>query len=523
MGAPSVLGQGAMDFKGSDAKMSVVIGAMAVSDLVKSTLGPKGMDKILQSQTGDVTVTNDGATILRRLTLDNPAAKILVDISKTQDEEVGDGTTTVCILAGSLLAEADPLLNQRIHPQTIIQGWRLAVAAARKRLEEMAWDFTSDPEAFRKVLFKIAKTTLSSKIVHNEHDQFANICVDAILRLKGSGNLENVQILKKCGGSMKDSFLAEGFILDKKIGVGQPKRMENAKILVANTPMDTDKVKIYGAKVKVDSMTKVAEIEAAELAKMMAKCEKIANHGCDVFINRQLIYNKPEQYFADRGIMAIEHADFEGVERLSKVLGGDIVSTFDHPELVKLGGCKLIEEIMIGEDRMIQFSGCAGGEACTIVLRGASMHLLDEAERSVHDALCVLATVVKDPRAIYGGGCSEIAMAEAVDELAKVTPGKKSLAIEAFGRALRALPKTIAENGGYDATELVTQLRAAQVGGQKSAGLDMQRGAIADMAELGITESFRVKCCSLVSASEAAEMIIRVDEVVTCAPRQRQE
>eukprot|EP00961_Rhodomonas_salina_P162562 2189516-Rhodomonas_salina.1 len=254
---PSVLAQGAQDFKGQDAKMSIIIGAMAVADLVKSTLGPKGMDKILQSQNGEVTVTNDGATILKRLTLDNPAAKILVDISKTQDDEVGDGTTTVCILAGALLAEADPLLSQRIHPQTIVAGWRLALKAAREALEAASWDISGDEEAFKKMLFKIAKTTLSSKIVHNEHDQFAQMCVDAILRIKDCGcHLENIQILKKCGGSMRDSFLAEGFILDKKIGVGQPKRMENAKVLVANTPMDTDKIKIYGAKVKVDSIAK---------------------------------------------------------------------------------------------------------------------------------------------------------------------------------------------------------------------------------------------------------------------------
>ena len=512
---------------------------------------------------------------MKRLTLDNPAAKILVDISKTQDEEVGDGTTTVCILAGALLEQADPLLSQRIHPQTIVAGWRLALKAARDALEAAAWDIAGEEETFKRMLFKIAKTTLSSKIVHNEHDQFAQICVDAILRIRSSGcPLENIQILKKCGGSMRDSFLAEGFILDKKIGVGQPKRVENAKVLVANTPMDTDKIKIYGAKVKVDSLSKVAEIEQAELAKMIAKCEKIVASGCNVFINRQLIYNKPEQFFADKGVMAIEHADFEGVERLSAVLGGEIASTFDSPEMQKLGKCDLIEEVVIGEDRLIQFKGCAGGAACTIVLRGASMHLLDEAERSIHDALCVLKTVVKDTRAIYGGGCSEVLMAEAVDTLAKETPGKKSLAIEAFAKALRSLPKTIAENGGFDSTELVTQLRAAHVKGDKSAGLDMVRGTIGDMKEMGITESFKVKCqvcvapalalccfvaatecrdfqrvssslhgvwpvpcccCngarpevsavgqSLVSAAEAAEMIIRVDEVITCAPRQRGE
>lgn len=238
---------------------------------------------------------------------------------------------------------------------------------------------------------------------------------------------------------------------------------------------------------------------------------------------RQLIYNKPEQFFTDNGILSIEHADFEGVERLSAVLGGEIASTFDKPDLIKLGACGKIEEVIIGEDKLIAFTGCAAGEACTLVLRGASTHILDEMERSIHDALCVLKTVVKDTRAIYGGGCSEIQMAEAVDDLAKATPGKKALAIEGFAKALRSLPKTIAENGGYDATELVTQLRAAHVKGNKSAGLDMTSGEIGDMKQMGITESFRVKCQSLVSAAEAAEMVIRVDEVITCAPRQRED
>ena len=520
---PSVLKDGAQEFKGQDAKLSIIVGAMAVADLVKSTLGPKGMDKILQSQTGDITVTNDGATILRKLTLDNPAAKILVDISKTQDEEVGDGTTTVCILAGALLEQADPLLSQRLHPQTIIEGWRLALQVARKSLEDMAFEAKSSEDEFRKYLFKIAKTTLSSKIVHHEHDLFASLCVDAVLRLRGTGNLENIHIIKKQGGAMRDSFLAEGFILDKKIGIGQPKCLDNCKVLIANTPMDTDKIKIYGAKVKVDSLTKVAEIEKAEVDKMIAKCEKIKAVGCNVFINRQLIYNKPEQFFTDNGILSIEHADFEGVERLYAVLGGEIASTFDRPELIKMGHCDRIEEVMIGEDKLIAFKGCKGGEACTLVLRGATTHILDEMERSIHDALCVLKTMVKDTRAIYGGGCSEIMMAEAVDTLAKNTPGKKSLAIESFAKALRTLPKTIAENGGYDATELVTQLRAAHNSGQTTAGLNMKEGTVGCMKEMGITESFKVKCQSLVSAAEAAEMVIRVDHVITCAPRQRGE
>jgi T-complex protein 1 subunit beta len=231
--------------------------------------------------------------------------------------------------------------------------------------------------------------------------------------------------------------LDEGFILDKKIGVNQPKRIENAKILIANTPMDTDKIKVFGARVRVDATGKLAELERAEKDKMKQKVEKIKAHGINCFVNRQLIYNWPEQLFADSGITAIEHADFEGVERLALVTGGEIASTFDHPELVKIGHCDLIEEIIIGEDRLIKFSGVAAGEACTIVLRGATTQILDEAERSLHDALCVLSQTVLEPRTTLGGGCAELVMAKAVDQLAHVTPGKKALAMESFSKALR--------------------------------------------------------------------------------------
>jgi len=310
--------------------------------------------------------------------------------------------------------------------------------------------------------------------------------------------------------------------LKKKIGVGQPKRLENPKILVSNSSMDTDKIKIFGARVRVESPNEVAAIETVERQRMMEKCQKIIDHGINCFINRQLIYNLPEQYFADRGIMAIEHADFDGVERLAKVLGSEIVSTFDHPELVKLGSCKLIEEIMIGEDKMIKFSGVALGEACTIVLRGSSSHLLDEAERSLHDALCVLSQTVVEPRIVCGGGAIEMAMAKSVDELASKTPGKPALAMESFASALRMLPTHIADNGGYDSSELVAQLRAAHYNNKNTMGLNMVDGTIADMAQLGICDSYKVKRNILLSASEAAEMILRVDEILKAAPRKRE-
>ncbi|CDH53935.1 t-complex protein 1 subunit beta [Lichtheimia corymbifera JMRC:FSU:9682] len=512
----------ATEERAENARLSSFIGAIAVGDLVKSTLGPKGMDKILQSAaTGEILVTNDGATILKSIALDNAAAKVLVNISKVQDDEVGDGTTSVCVLAAELLREAERLVNQHIHPQTIIEGYRLASAAAYKALEGSAVDRSQDKDAFREDLVNIAKTTLSSKVLSQDKEYFANLAVDAVLRLKGSTNLENIQIIKKPGGRLIDSYLDEGFILDKKIGVNCPKRVENAKILIANTPMDTDKIKIFGARVRVDATGKLAELERAERDKMKAKVEKIKAHGINCFVNRQLIYNWPEQLLADAGVASIEHADFEGVERLALVTGGEIASTFDHPELVKLGHCDLIEEIIIGEDKLIKFSGVAAGEACTIVLRGATQQLLDEAERSLHDALSVLSQTVGEPRTVLGGGCTEMLMSKAVDEIAAKTAGKPAIAAESFAKALRQMPTILADNAGFDSSELVAQLRAAHYEGDATAGLDMVNGRVANVRELGITESFKLKKQVLLSASEAAEMILRVDDIIRCAPRQR--
>jgi len=273
----------------------------------------------------------------------------------------------------------------------------------------------------------------------------------------------------------------------------------------------------------VDSTDKIAEIEIAEKEKMKEKVDKITKHNINVFINRQLIYNYPEQLFADAGIMAIEHADFDGIERLALVTGGEIVSTFDSPGGVKIGTCDLIEEIMIGEDKLLKFSGVAVGEACTIVIRGATGQIIDEAERSLHDALCVLNATVKETRTVYGGGCSETLMALHVSELAKETPGKEAVAIEAFARALLTLPTIIADNAGYDSAELVSQLRAKHAKGSHTSGLNMETGRVACMKELGITESLAVKRRVVSAASEAAEMIMRVDNIIRSAPRQRQE
>lgn len=468
-------------------------------------------------------VTNDGATILKSIALDNAAAKVLVNISKVQDDEVGDGTTSVAVLAAELLREAEKLVERKIHPQTIIEGYRIASHAALAALAKSAVDNSKDPAAFRNDLQAIARTTLSSKVLSQDRDYFSKLACDAVLRLKGSTDLSNIQIIKKAGGKLSDSYLDEGFILDKKIGVNQPKKLENAKILCANTAMDTDKVKIFGARVRVESTGKLAELEKAERDKMRAKVERIKSHGINVFVNRQLIYNWPEQLFAEAGIMSIEHADFDGIERLALVTGGEIASTFDHPEHVKLGHCAKIEEVIIGEDTLIKFSGVAAGQACTVVLRGATSQLLDEAERSLHDALAVLSQTVRDPKTTLGGGCAEMVMAKAVDSAAYKIGGKKRLAVDAFARALRQLPTILADNAGLDSGALVTELQAEVYRGMMSSGLDLSTpgGGVTDMRELGVVESYRLKKAVVSSASEAAELLLRVDNIIRSAPRKR--
>lgn len=511
----------ATEERAENARMSAFVGAIAVGDLVKSTLGPKGMDKLLQSSTDvdKAIITNDGATILKSIPFDNPAAKVLVNISKVQDDEVGDGTTSVTVFSAELLREAEKLIEKKIHPQTIIEGFRIARNVAVEALTKTSVDNSKNAESFRGDLINIAKTTLSSKILSQDKELFSNLAVDAILRLKGSTNLNNIQIIKKSGGKLSDSYLDEGFILEKKFGIDQPKTVKNAKILIANTSMDTDKVKIFGAKFKVDSTAKLADLESAERVKMKNKIEKIKKFNINVFINRQLIYDYPEQLFSDAKINSIEHADFDGIERLALVTGGEVVSTFDNPEKVKLGHCDLIEEIIIGEDTFIKFSGVAEGKACTIVLRGATEQGLDEAERSLHDALSVLSQTTRETRTCLGGGSAEMIMSKAVDQVAANETGKKSLAIEAFARALRQLPTILADNAGFDSSDLVSKLRSAVYNGITTSGLDLNNGVVADMRELGIVESFKLKKAVVTSAAEAAEVLLRVDNIIRAKPR----
>ncbi|OAF71008.1 TCP-1-beta [Intoshia linei] len=519
----NILNEKAGHEKNEMARLSAFVGARTIGEVVESTLGPNGMDKILlpMGKYEKMRITNDGATILKSLRIDNPAAKILIEVAKVQDNDVGDGTTSVTVLSAKLLEEAEKLIEHKIHPQTIIAGWKKCVDVACKALEESAIDYTTINEKFEKELYNIACTTLSSKILKDYKDKFAKLVVDVVLRLKGNVDLSAVQIMKVMGGTLNDSYLEEGFLLNKSIGINQPKVMKNCKIMVSNTAMDHDKIKVFSSRVKVNSIAKLADIEEAERKKMKDKVDKILKHGINVFINRQLIYNYPEQLFAQAGVMAIEHADFTGVERLALVTGAEIKSTFDEVNPEMLGYCDKIHEVQIGEETMIKFSGVKVGEACVIVLRGATSQILGEAKRSIHDALCVLNQTLQEKRTVCGGGCTEMLMANAVSRLAEQTTGKQAIVIESYAYALRQLPRIIADNCGMDSAEIVSTLRSYHANKENTMGIDFSIRGVGDMRKLGITESLRVKRQIVQSATECAEMITRVDNIIYSSPRER--
>uniref|UniRef100_A0A7S0YYS6 CCT-beta n=1 Tax=Hemiselmis tepida TaxID=464990 RepID=A0A7S0YYS6_9CRYP len=482
-----------------------------IVELVKSTLGPKGMDKILLSKNGNFQVTNDGATILKNAIFDSLALDIIRDICNVQDDEIGDGTTSVCCLIGELISEAERLRAIQIHPQIIIKGFRIATKKTLRIIESKSFDFSNEHRKFCMEMLNVVRTTLNSKIISPFREHFARIVVKAVLKLKGSTNVNSIKIIKKCGGSLKDSFIEDGFILEKKNGTNQPKKIENAKILIANTSMDTDKIKIYGAQIKVKTISRLAEIEVAEQKKIFDKCKKIISHGINVFINRQLIYNRHERFFMDHGIFTIEQADFGGVELLALATGAEIVSTFDIPSKIKLGKCKIVEEIMVGEEKMTRFSGCSNGDTCTIILRGANSQILDEAERSLHDALCVLSQVIRDPRLVWGGGNIETQIASELENFCKKIPGKIALAVESFSKSIQAIPKIVSENAGLDSIDLINKMKNFYETGEEKACLDINQGSIGKADVLGLTESSKLKAQLVISAAEAAEMIIRID------------
>ena len=484
-----------------------------VINFLKSTLGPRGMDKLLLSKTGDIKITNDGAMILKNALCSSVIKNILNNLTIAHDNEIGDGTTSICCLVGELVAEAEKLIKIQVHPQIIIKGYRIAVKEALLILNSVFFDHSDNVEQFCDDLLNMARTTLCSKIVFPVREHFARLVVEAILKLKGSTDINHIKIIKKSGGSLCDSFLEEGFILENKISPGQPKRIENAKILIANTSLDSDKIKIYGAKIKVSALSKLAKIEIAEQKRTLDKCKKIIDHKINVFINRQLIYNRQESFLTDNGIISIEHADFEGTERLALVTGAEIVSTFDEPSKIKIGNCKIVEEIIIGDETMIRFGKCSRANACTLILRGSNQQLLDEAERSIHDALCVLSQSIRDTRLVWGGGSFDTFLSLHLEKFSKKFLGKISLVISSFSRSIQNLPKILLDNAELDSTSIISRLRIMHEKKYSNECIDINNETTSSAKRLGLVELFRLKIQTLISAVETVEVILRIDKI----------
>jgi T-complex protein 1 subunit beta len=502
----SHMNAGTTEEKGDEARKTFSMGTGMIGEIVGTTLGPRGMLKILQHE-DKISVSNDGATILKNLKIDSPTARILINASVSQDWEEGDGTTTVALLS-SLLVEHAAKLD--IHPLKIIRGYQRALDKCLGMLEDISKECDDND------LINLANTTLCSKIVNIDLKKFSKTCVQAVNNLEGRTDLDLIQIIK-CAGRLEDSYLDDGFILHKNIEV---ETLKNPKILVANTPMDTDKIKVFGAKVCVKSIDELSQIEEAEKKRMREKVERICTSKIGCFINRQLIYDYPLQLFRENKVVPIEHADFDGVGRLTNVLGGKIMSTFEDLSDDCFGTCEEIKNVFVGNERMIKFSGVKKG-ACTIVLRGSSKEVLDEAERSVHDALCVLSRIKESGKIVYGGGCAEMEMALSLNKYAVEVVGKESEAVLAFSNALQEIPKILASNGGYDGEEIKSKLRSSHSEGRATYGVNMDGGGICCMKEKGVVESLRIKKRVIHAACEVAQMIIKCDGVVKCKPRER--
>ncbi len=528
MGIPVlILKEGTQRTTGRDALRTNIMAARAVAEMLRTTLGPKGMDKMLVDALGDVTITNDGATILDKAELQHPAAKMLVQIAKGQDEEVGDGTKTTVIFAGELLRHAEELLDKNIHPTVIVSGYRKALTEALKYLYEIAVPINIDDE---ETLKKIAMTSLTSKAVHDAREYFAKLAVKAVKQIaekrgdKYYIDLDNIQIIKKYGGSLLDSMLVYGVVLDKEVvHPGMPRRVENAKIALIDAPLEIEKPEI-DAEIRItdpSQMRAFLEQEEEILKKMV---EKIASTGANVVICQKGIDEVAQHFLAKKGILAVRRVKRSDMEKLEKATGGRIISNIDDLTPEDLGEAEKVEEKKVGEDKMVFVEGCKNPKAVSIVIRGGLERLVDEAERSLRDALAAVADAIKDGMIVAGGGAVEVELAKHLRKYAKTIGGKEQLAVEAFAKSLEGLAMALAENAGLDPVEIIMKLRAAhEKEDGKWYGINVFTGDIEDMMKLGVIEPVSIKANAIKAGVEAATIILRIDDVIAASKIEKPE
>ncbi len=528
MGIPVlILKEGTQRTAGRDALRTNIMAARAVSEMIKTTYGPKGMDKMLVDALGDVTITNDGATILDKAEIQHPAAKMLVQIAKSQDYEVGDGTKTAVIFAGELLRHAEELLDKNIHPTIIVSGFRKALDEALRVLYEIAEPINiNDNETLKKV----AKTALTSKAVHDAREYFAEIAVKAVKQIaekrgdKYYIDLDNIQIIKKYGGSLLDSLLVYGIVLDKEVvHPGMPRRVENAKIALIDAPLEIEKPEI-DAEIRITDPSQLRAFLEQEEELLKKMVDKIAETGANVVICQKGIDEVAQHFLAKKGILAVRRVKRSDMEKLEKATGARIVSNIDDLKPEDLGYAELVEERKVGEDKMVFVEGCKNPKAVSIVIRGGLERLVDEAERSLRDSLAAVADAIRDGKIVAGGGAVEVELAKHLRKFAKTVGGKEQLAIEAFAKSLEGLVMSLAENAGLDPIEIIMKLRAAhEKDDGKWIGINVFAGDLANMMELGVIEPVSVKANAIKAGTEAATIILRIDDVIAASKIEKPE
>ena len=514
-----VLKEGTGRTTGREAQKNNIMAAKIVAEAVKTTLGPCGMDKMLVTSFGDVAITNDGATIMKELDVQHPAAKMLVEVAKAQDNEVGDGTTTAVVLAGELLAQAEGLLDQNIHPTVIIEGYKKASDKAQEVLDKIAIPVNFNDD---KTLREVAITSLSSKGINVAEDHFSKLIVDAVKQVaekidgKLKADIDLIKVVKKHGKSLDETELVKGMVIDKEVASSQmPKLINDAKIALLNEKLEIEKTE-FDAKINIESPDQMQMFLDEEERMLKEMVDAITKAGANVVFCEKGIDDMALHFLAKAGVFTVKSVSSSDIEKLARATGGEILASVKDLTASTLGKAKKVEEVKIGDDKLIYVRECKNPKAVTIVIRGASAQVLDEAERSLHDGLCVVRNAVEDGKIVAGGGAPEAELAKNLRNFAVKVGGREQLAVEAFAEAVEAIPLTLAENAGLDPIDIMVALRAEhEKADSKYFGIEVTTGKIKNMLDLLVLEPLRVKQQVIKSATEAANMILKIDDLIS--------
>ena len=515
-----ILKDGAEQSKGREAQKNNIAAAKIIAEIVHTSLGPRGMDKMLVDSLGDVTITNDGATILKEIDVQHPAAKMLVEISKTTDNEVGDGTTSAVVLAGALLEHAESLITQDVHPTIIVDGYRKAAKKAKQFLDDIAEKITANDKSS---LLKIAKTSMQTKLVRKDSEKLSEMVVKAILSVaeknneKYSVDIDDIKVEKKSGGSISDSSIVRGIVLDKEIvHSGMPKKTIDGKIALINTALKISKTET-DAKINISNPQQMKSFLDEENRMLKTMVDKVIGSGATVVLCQKGIDDMAQHYLAKAGILAVRRVKESDMTKLAKATGARIVTNLDDLFEKDLGSAALIQEKKVEEDKWVFVEGCKHPKSVTLLLRAGSQRVVDEVERSIHDSLMVVIDVMEHPSIVAGGGAPETFAATKIRSWAKSLEGREQLAVEKFADALEAIPLALAENAGMDPIDTLTNLRSKQIKGEKWVGIDVMKAKVGNMQSSDIIEPLIVKQQIVSAAAEAACMILRIDDVIATA------